>query len=182
MSGRRPGNTLDIVGPDNRFTGLFYRRVSRDIPSLAQICTDPICTVHTPSDDGSVLVDDLHHAAGGKVIQPEPILEMFEQNADVHDCDQLPCPILNRPRHDGQPFAGGASTDRLADCKPLTAQHLLEIVAVGVVGAAVLRHLERGSDVGAVECRQQDVADVARQLGLYLPQYLIIRLNAVRAD
>ena len=142
MGGRRPGDALDIVGPEHRLTGSLFHQMSRDIHGLAQIFADPSRTVDAPGDDGSVLVDDLHDTVDGEVVQPEPVLEMFELNADAHNRGQLPRSILDRPRQSGHPFVGGASKNRLADCKPLTAQHALEIVAVGVVGAAVFRHLE----------------------------------------
>ena len=175
MRGRRPGDALDVVGPKHGVAGALFRQVPRDVGGLAQISADPTRAVHAAGDNGAVLVDDLHHAAVGEVAQPQPILEMFELNTDAHDCGELPGPVFDRPRQGSHPFAGGASADRLADRKPLTAQHGLEIVTVSIVGAAVFRRFERRPNVVAVRRRQQNVAHVSRQLGLDLPQDLVVR-------
>ena len=133
-------------------------------------------------DDIAVLGDDLNDAAGRQVVNREGFLKMLDLDADAEHGSQPSVRGLERARDRCHPTAGGAAVHRVADGEALPLhQKLTEIIAVADIGAAARGGLERGPDVLAVGCRQQNVADVAGQLGLGAPQCRIVRLDVVRS-
>ena len=60
-----------------------------DLLGILEVATDPIRAIHTLSNYDCVLIDDTDNASGGKSLDSERILEMFEQRGNGKDGPQL---------------------------------------------------------------------------------------------
>src|SRR5438445_4531412 len=133
----RARDPLDVLRPPDRLARPLFRQMLRNEGVRTQPAAAPLGTVDAAGDDGTVLVDDLHHTAWRKVAEPQAFLEMFELHADGHHGFQLTRDVGDRAHEGLHPFAGRATTDWLGDHKPLSAQHSLEIVTIGIVWASL---------------------------------------------
>ena len=112
----------------------------------------------------------------------EGFLKMLDLDADAEHGSQPSVRGFERACDRCHPLPGGAALHRIADGDALPfRQKLTEIVAVADIGATARSGLERGPDVLAVGCRQQNVADIIGELGLGAPQCGIVRLDVVRS-
>src|SRR5262245_33617208 len=173
MRPRRAGDAIDVVGPVRDLADVVGLDMAHDIGVVPEVAADPAGPVHAARDHDAVLVDDLHDDAQRVSLDPERILEMFEQRADGDDRAQAARLIVNRPPDRDDPRVEGAHEQHVADCQAFAGKHLLEKVALGGV-RPVDFGTGRGPDVVSLEIEYHDVGDVIRQLGLHTTQQRII--------
>jgi hypothetical protein len=91
-------------------------------------------------------------------------LKSFELGADRDHRAQTTGLVSYRRCQRDHPFARELGAYNIANHEVLPGQRLLKIAPIGNIKASAIAGIPRNSDIAAIRSKQQNVADVVRQL------------------